>query len=175
MSVLRDDIVKLYPFAGFTDPALPMGTWASLITVPGDAGGGVRTAQCNFSVQGQASPALFFSLEQLYFTDAENVTRDLAVILQNMLSVGQVFTKAFSWGLIANVAGVASREPTQAAMEPMFLGSPLKGTTGAIRAAVGNSDGDDFVMNAEGYYWSARSLNAEGGLRRPASGLYSPR
>jgi len=175
VSVLSADLIRARPYAGFSDPGLPIGYWRANHFVLGDASGGQRTIQLNFSLQGQGGPALFFSLEQLFVADADNNAKTGSLVTANMdpFNEGNPMTQPQTLTLAVGQSGGASLTQSQALHLPRYLGNAVQGATGALLVVFGNSDGDIIRVFAQGYYWSARSLNVDGGLRRPLSGLYS--
>lgn len=174
MSVNAENIFGLRPFAGFADPGLPIGHWGARQTVTGNATGGVQTAQVNFSVQGQGGPALYFSVEQLNVFRTDATAQLITIELQNMLGPGGIFDSPWNLSLVVDPSTGAIRAPDQVMPLPWFIGTPSQGSQGALQSRGANVDTVVQTLLVEGYFWSARSINVDGGLRRPLSGLYSP-
>jgi len=178
VSVLGEGTIRARPYAGFEAPGLPTGVWAALVTVTGDATGGVRTALINFSIQGTIGGGNLFSLEQLSIADGANVSKLVQCEFVNMdglAPTGAPFRNEFLYQLtLGPAASRAVRSPSQVSPLPIFAGIPRKGFSGSFSTVAVNVDAEVLQVEAQGYVWAPRSLNTDGGLRRPPSGLFSP-
>ena len=176
MSVITEEFVRFYPFPGFEDPSLPAGSWAGVVAVVGDASGGTRIGDIVFAPAGQAISSRMFSLEQVAISDEDLTTKNPTIQSIGLGKAGDInFDSLFmSLQMIAGdtISGIRGSELE--ALKGYFLGRQNRNTVAtSLRITTVNSDGDNLILQAEGYWWDSRSLNVRGGPSRPARGMYS--
>ena len=175
MSVALTDIIRLRPYAGYVDPGLPMGIWAGFIALTGNGTGGTRLMQILFSVGGgRSGGGNLFSLEQIFINDTDNNAKTVDIDCINMDRVANTepFRNSWVYALGAGVGSRAIRRLESTIATPYFMGIPNPGTQGSLDVKMANVDLAVARVEAQGYWWSPRSLNVDGGPRRPAMGLY---
>lgn len=159
-------------FAGFDDPGLPAGYWVALVSVTGDASGGVRTLPVTFNLLGAPLDSRFYSVEQIAIFDAQ---ASAGVHMFTFAGFDQIGTgtklTTFQTGDLAGPLNTAAL--VRDIRPKAFLGQQGNiGTATVLTVDVPNADGIVVQAQAEGYFWTARSVNVDGGLRRPLGGLY---
>lgn len=176
MTITAEGIVQIYEFAGYQDPSLPIGAWAGVRGVTGDASGGSRILDLVFAAATQPRASTMFSLEQLSVFDEEETEKGCLIQTINLGIIGdiafdQIFNVLMRTGPTTGQSSAGSG--ADGANLPLFLGRQQGRSVGTfLRASVINSLNNDFIFNAQGYMWGARSINAPGGPRRPIGGLF---
>jgi len=171
------------PFRGSDDPGLPAGIWIVQSSVLGDAGGGVLTLDILFKDGSLPVPesSFLYSLEQLSLFTSANLQQRGSMNPSNWdeITPGATGTTATIFRLTLNemdgVNGAAwgGEMAGRPGYIGWFLGQVRKNTTNTIvRFQVDNVVANSLGVKAEGYYWGPRSVNAEGGPRRPVGSLY---
>lgn len=175
MSITVPYNTKTRPWGGYTHPSLPIATWYAEGNVTGDSSGGHRAVQLNFSpgTAGQASPALYYSLEQISLADTLNADRD---VLFQLINGDEAMTTGSQWwqqGVSGTAIGPAALN--FAARSPaLWLGNiklPGGGAHGML-FVMANSNTHVLTVVAQGYVWGARSISWPGGPQRPPNGLF---
>jgi len=175
MSVVADAVVRYYPFPGFEDPSLPAGSWAGVVVILGDASGGTRIGNLDFAPSGQAISSRMFSMEQVAISDEDNSAGNATINSIAMGKAGDINFDSF-FATVAMIGGptfgtVDARDLE--AFKGVFLGRQNRNSVAtSLRITKANSDGDNLIFQAEGYWWDSRSLNVRGGPSRPARGMY---
>jgi hypothetical protein len=88
------------------------------------------------------------------------------------IGTGAPFQNGFRYGLAIGTVARAIRETNLFIPVPFFMGIPRKGFTGSLQVSGNNVDAAVLRVEAQGYWWSPRSINDNGGVRRPVNGLY---
>lgn len=173
MAVTTTTQIVRRSYAGYDDPRLPSGYWIGGVQSFGLAGGGINTARIDFLLTpGDLSG--FFSLEQMScrVTGVGDITVRLG--FQNFI---REVAADQAYGIecrITNGATEAFMDLRERSGLPIFLGSRrFANTTTFISAQIANSDGQVLTFHCEGYIWTPQAMNIQGGLQRPANGLYS--
>jgi len=177
MAVTASEVMRRRLWRGYDDPGLPVGMWFSWVQSTGDVSGGDNTLIIEFEPV-EISTGLsgnFYNVEQLEITSTVNSNTDglLSAINFAPRIGGATFNRHLSTEIASNEGSVASIELADQLQHPWFLGGPVLPTvTPSLRYTQDNNDGETVIFWAEGYIWSARSTQSEGGLRRPADSLY---
>jgi len=173
MTVAANFPVIQRPWAGYTDPGLPVGMWIAQGSLLGDASGGNQTIFFNFKGEGEPLGARFYNLEQVEVHSTRSVTQQNGTInLDNFDIVG-------STGLINRriLVSIFAEGTTNSSMPPLrlpiFVGRPqLVDLASDIALQMANVDLETIFFTGQGYIWEPRSLLMDGGLRRPLESLY---
>jgi len=169
--------VRRARYQGSTDPALPTGSWFAQVGVAGDASGGAHTLLFRFGAAGIRDTNMY-SVEKLMGSigAAAPVNAMLAVV--NMGQEPDVSDQFQSYDLFYNDNGVGitprvSIDPRSLLFLPLWLGEKQTLSVDAqIRIEITNTDTVVSTIRMEGYIWSARSVLADGGPRRPPGSRY---
>lgn len=182
MSIALAVPATVRPFAGFDELWYPIGTWLAVLSVLGDASGGLMTVNIRMQNAGANAAALYWSLEQLMVNSTVAGPRSVRLQIVNMDPFPiQPSTGALNDNyhvLLDDAGGTSAAEnmrlqDSQAGL-PLFLGRPQPdGNNAGLAVDDANVTGTSLGVRAQGYVWSARSIVAPGGLRRPIDGLYS--
>lgn len=176
MSIVTQADVHYRRFNGYLDPRYPQGHWFAKLNLTGDASGGVMQAGLVFTRVAQARNSRLYSLEQVsLFSNNNGTPRPGRLFTTNM--VGPPLFSLEHRQIIntgADAEGASSTvQATDLAFLPLFLGSQnAQGTTSELALTFANADGVVHALEAEGYWWGARSVLADGGPQRPPTGLY---
>jgi len=177
MSVVDTSQVAYRRAQGYAQPGLPEGYWLGSVTMEGDASGGTITGSLIFS---EATPALnsrIYSLEQFaLFTLNEDADREINLFTDNLGHDGPAaLTNRWTLSTLGEAAGTNSAlRPESATLLPLFLGSMrIVGIVTRIGVLLSNPGAArDYRFEAQGYWWGARAVLVDGGVKRPPNGLY---
>jgi len=168
--------VSTRPWRGYDDPGLPVGMWYSQNSVTGDASGGDMTVIFVFKGEAEPVSGRFYSLEQFECQHSEATTKGGGVQLTNFETLGPVGLVNRQWRFTVenNNNGVACLNNLIHVPLPLFMGSaaPVASLAAQLEVNLNNVDLTSFVVTVQGYIWEPRSIQAEGGLRRPVDSLY---
>lgn len=176
MAVISQVRVLQRIWRGYDDPGLPVGMWVSSTSVLGDASGGNISIEVIFRGANQAVTGRFYNIEQI------------AVVKTGMAASGGIqylnFEEPGPTGLVnfedrlrldpaVGQFGQALT-PSNSVRLPVFLGSTqaVPGIATVVAISFLNAIGETLAARLQGYIWEARSVMAEGGLRRPLDSLY---
>lgn len=175
MTITAVDNVQYRPFRGYDDPALPTGTWFGRVQLVGDGSGGLMTAELDFTLATDAFNSRFYSLEDISCNKNENTAVDASIVILNMGDRGHSGnTPVFAANFLVGTAAAALSPADVTAMRGRWLGQQITGDTlAAVRLTQANSNAILVTLFMEGYFWSARAVNAAGGPSKPLQGLYS--
>lgn len=146
---------------GFLNPSYPQGVWAGAATLTGDGSGGSRTVTFNLQDASEAFSALAFSVERVSLNDTDDNSKQCGITTGGFLLLHRQ-----NVGLSAGGLGAARIQGNDMPVR-MFLGRTIAGVS-TLMFEVANANGGVFNVRVEGYWWSVRSINAEGGYRLPA-------
>lgn len=177
MSIITQQVVEHRRFSGYDDPRYPLGSWFAEVQATGDASGDINELDIVFTLQSAAGlNSNMYSLE-FFSTSTSDAAERFAVI--RTINIGGPSTAgldhAFSIATRRGDASLALSPVTPEALNivPWFLGSQrVLGVTSLIAIQGNNVLGLVRRFAAEGYYWGARSVLANGGPQRPPTGLY---
>ncbi len=176
MSVTANTSVRFREFNGWTDAALPIGWWWGETLTIGDLSGGTIIARVDFNI----SPPIggyfgnFLSLEQVVVRSTRLGATSVRLRTQNL----DVQENNPEWlGNLAQFPGgtpLALDPETLNAWRGLWLGRQrFRGSTTFIAVdTINDEDGAVFQFFPQGYMWSPRSAQAEGGPQRPSLGGY---
>lgn len=173
MSIITTLPIARTFFRGYDDPSLPIGTWTGLQTVTGDGSGGFAEIQLLFNPAAAPRDANFYSLDHfMWSTNDVAGNRSVMLLIQNLGTV--LANRRYSlFATIIAGTSLQSLDPRSYGVLPIFLSSQATPTTATlISTLVTNITSAVTFFGAEGYIWSARSINALGGPSRPLQGLY---
>lgn len=176
MTVLTRTAIKRRPWRGYDDPGLPVGMYFAQASVLGDASGGDMIIF--FSFKGEAEPisGSFYNIEQFNVFDNNTSVHSGHMVAVNFEQVSETGAINRQWRFQlaqnANAFGALNRE-TYIPL-PLFLGpvAPIRDLSADIEIGVDNVLNDTLFATIQGYIWESRSVQAEGGLRRPVDSLY---
>ncbi len=177
MSVVATSPVAYRRSSGYADPRYPEGHWLGSVTVSGDASGGTITASIVFSEAIAQLDSRIYSLEQFTaFSSTESSTRAASFFTDNLgLDGPAALTNRFTGTISPHVTpDTTSLSPRDMTNLPLFLGSMRVRSilTRLGMSLVNPGVGEDYRLEAQGYWWGARSVLVDGGPQRPPTGLY---
>lgn len=176
MTVSVSDGIATRAWRGYDDPGLPVGMYFAQNAVTGDASGGDMIVFFNFKGEGNPVSGRFFNLEQVNAFHSVNTTKAGHFVANNWETVGPVglANRQWTFQLVDNGNDVAAMNPALTPALPIFLGSaaPLADLAATFEVGINNVDLTSLVVTIQGYIWEPRSIQAEGGLRRPVDSLY---
>lgn len=175
MSISAEVHIRNRPWRGYDDPGLPSGMWYAWVGVTGDSSGGDRIARILFETEATPLTGRHYSIEQLESHDERDTSITVAMFLIGCSQFidGSLANRQYTVALVSNENEDAALQTGQMLPRPIFLGQRDQ-VDAAMTAQFhnANSDGNTFFVRLEGYIWEARSIQAPGGLRRPADSLY---
>jgi len=176
MTVVVSNGISIRPWRGYDDPGLPVGMWFAQNSVVGDASGG--SMLIIFIFKGEAEPVSgrFFNIEQMNIFHSATATKSGSLLLNNWETIGPVglVNQQFLFRLQTNSNNVSALDFTGYFPLPFFMGSaaPVASLSSQVEVKINNVDLTSLTVTLQGYIWEARSVQAEGGLRRPVDSLY---
>lgn len=177
MSVVANESIRIRLWRGYDDPGLPVGMYFAQNAVTGNASGGNAVVIFIFKGEGDPISGRFFNIEQVNFFIGASVSSTIcSLTATNFETLGPVGLVNRQWRFEVEQNGNSVSPMNEQAGFPMplFLGSaaPLASLATQVEFATNNIDITSFVATIQGYIWEARSIQAEGGLRRPVDSLY---
>jgi len=176
MTVAVLDSIRNRAWRGYDDPGLPVGMYFAQNSVVGDASGGDMIVIFEFKGEGEAVSGRFYNIEQINAFHSVANTKQGHIQADNWETIGPVGLVNRQWlfTLQDNRNGVAAMTDLMYFPLPLFLGSaaPVASLATQVRVGVDNVDVSSFTVTIQGYIWESRSIQAEGGLRRPVDSLY---
>jgi len=186
VTVFLEVPVTIRPYRGQTEPGdgMPLGYWVAHALVIGDASGGAMQIFVRTQETFTQRVSLLYSLEELMvhvsLEPGSGLAQDFLLQILEMDrqplqgSPGipiQVYTFRMDDEGTQRI-GQSMRNPN--ALLPIFMGQPNKGIvpSGPLVEKV-NLDLDRMSVKMGGYYWGPGSINADGGPKRPLTGLYA--
>jgi len=161
---------------GYDDPGLPVGMYIAQNSVVGNASGGDMIVFFDFKGEGQPVSGRFFNLEQMNVFHSSATTQTGHLVINNFETLGPVGLVNRQWllRLSSNANGVAAQDNLRYLPLPLFMGSaaPVADLAATLEVGVDNIDLSSLTVTIQGYIWEPRSVQAEGGLRRPVDSLY---
>jgi len=176
VTVLQSAVLRRRPWRGYDDPGLPVGMYVSQASVTGDASGGNMTAV--FEFKGEADPVSgwFFNLEQMnvFHSDANFKVGFMVAINFESLGDFGLIDRQWRFELEQNANDVTAMNEQFYPPLPLFLGAvaPVASLAANLLVGVDNVNVTSLNVTIQGYIWEPRSVQAEGGLRRPIDSLY---
>lgn len=176
MSVTGEASVQYRRFQGYLDPRLPEGSWFGSTSVVGDASGGEALTRLIFQLASQGSrSSRMFNIERISTDSTLTVAETSRIQTTNM--------EGPTSGTLANRFSLLMPLPQSAAgpaidarsllFLPLFLGTPrAQGLQADVNIIFQNVTTILYVFEAQGYWWGARSVLADGGPQRPPNGIY---
>jgi len=164
------------PWRGYDDPGLPVGMYFGQGAVTGDASGGDMSVLFQFKGEAEPVSGRFFNIEQFNVFHSGVILVSGHVQLTNFETLGPVglVNRQWRFELQSNANGVAAINQATYIPLPLFLGSvaPVRDLAAQVAVGIDNVDLTSLVATIQGYIWEPRSIQAEGGLRRPVDSLY---
>jgi len=150
--------------------------WFAQNSVTGDASGGDMLVLFEFKGEGNPVSGRFFNLEQLNVFSSDITSQSGHYVFNNFETLGPVglVNRQYRFVLIDNANGFSALDGSEMVQFPIFMGSaaPVASLSADLEVGVDNIDLSSLVVTAQGYIWEPRSIQAEGGLRRPMDSLY---
>lgn len=174
MSVVASQEIRRRIWRGYDDPGLPVAVWQGRVTVTGDASGGSATLQIELWPEAQPGAGHFFNLEALEMTDSQG-GGDFQLLFINfgMAIAGAFANREWTIPMTFNQGNNGAIAINDQLAKPIFLGQPsIPAGRAALSVLATNDDGTVYDFYAEGYVWEPRSVQAQGGLRRPVGSLW---
>ncbi len=173
MSVLAAQPVEFQRFSGWSDPRYPEGYWWGSVTGTGDGTGGSNNLAINFTQPAGSRSSKMFDLEQLAIHSGDTT----ALVGRLELANSEGPSNAGLRGILAvelqafvDGSGLSGRDLT---FLPLFLGSERSAALAfSLAFVIVNVDTEVVTLEAQGYWWGARSVLVPGGPQRPPTGLY---
>jgi len=163
------------PWRGYDDPGLPVGMYIAQNSVTGDGSGGRMIVIFQFKGEGEPVSGRFYNIEQINVIASDQTTKLCHLVAINWETLGPVglVNRRWRFELEDDDANSAINDQIYLPL-PLFLGSvaPVPSLAAQIEVATGNINLVSFTATIQGYIWEPRSVQAEGGLRRPVDSLY---
>lgn len=144
--------------------------------VTGDASGGDMIVFFIFKGEGEPVSGRFFNIEQFNAFHSTTGLKAIHMQANNWESVSPAGLVNRQWRgeLEDNANGVSCLNQALEFPLPLFLGqaAPLVDLEAQFEVGIDNIDLSSLVISIQGYIWEPRSVQAEGGLRRPTDSLY---
>lgn len=176
MTVIFDAHVQQRTWRGYDDPGLPVGMYITQGSVLGDLSGGNQLVIHSFKGEDEAASGRFYNIEQLdaHFTAAVPTIMFMRALNWEISGPTGLINRQWRALLQDNDNGVAAMMNDAAFPLPLFLGiiAPVDSLAVQLEVGTDNADGQTLFVTIQGYIWEARSVLAEGGLRRPMDALY---
>jgi len=177
MSVNVTQTIVPRMWRGWEDPGLPIGAWIASGFRIGDATGGNNQVSFDFKFGGDASSGRFYNLEQVDAFQNTATAVNVAMQAENFDRIRPPFVSSirrWRFRLELDGDGAAAIDVTSLPNLPIFLGqvARLASERSTMTFQINNVDTVSWFVTAQGYIWEARSILAEGGLRRPVETLY---
>ena len=176
MTVSVSNGISIRPWRGYDDPGLPVGMYIGQNAVTGDASGGDMIVFFDFKGEGSPVSGRFFNIEQMNVFHSDTGAKAGHVVANNFETLGPVglVNRQWKFQLVTNLNGVSAMSDLLYFPLPLFLGSvaPVASLAATLEVGTDNIDLTSFVATIQGYIWEPRSIQAEGGLRRPTDSLY---
>ena len=176
MSVAVSDAISIRPWRGYDDPGLPVGMYFAQNAVTGDGTGGNMTVIFEFKGESEPVSGRFFNLEQMEAHRSGGTAVAGGLQATNFETLGPVGLVNRNWlmRIEDNSNGVSPISEENYLHLPIFIGSaaPVASLAAQLEVSIANVDLTSFVVTIQGYIWEPRSIQAEGGLRRPVDSLY---
>lgn len=176
MTVSVTDSISIRLWRGYDDPGLPVGMWFAQNAVTGDVTGGDMVVIFVFKPEGDPVSGRFFNIEQMEAHQSNAATHIGALQVTNFETLGPVglVNRQWRFELENNSNGVAAMNNQLYLPFPLFLGAvaPVASLAAQVEVSVDNVNVTSLVVTLQGYIWEPRSVQAEGGLRRPVDSLY---
>lgn len=181
MSVLVDRTARRRIWRGYDDPGLPTGMWYGWVSAVGDGTGGdvILDLLLENAEASPGTPGLTGNHYNIEAISAQSTLSSATVAAMELINLtppvegAALFTRTFSLPMALNELNDNAILIGDLLPRPLFIGSrQLPAVSCIIRFTQDNNSGETIIFYAEGYVWGARSLQAEGGLRRPVGSLY---
>jgi len=167
--------IAIRPWRGYDDPGLPVGMYFAQNAVTGDASGGDMLILFQFKGEAEPVSGRFFNLEQINIFHSVATNKAGHMVLNNFETLGPVglVNRQYHFTLDNNANDVAALSAFGTPL-PIFMGSvaPVASLAADLEIGIANVDLSSLVATIQGYIWEPRSVQAEGGLRRPVDSLY---
>jgi len=176
VTVSVTDLITPRPWRGYDDPGLPVGMYFAQNAVTGNASGGDMIVFFTFKEEGGPITGRFYNVEQYNVFHSASAGKSGHMVATNWESVSPagLVNRQWRYELAANADGGSAEKGDVYIPMPLFLGAaaPLVDLKSTLEFGIDNVDLTSLVVSIQGYIWEARSMQAEGGLRRPADSLY---
>jgi len=176
MTVTALFTIKQRTWRGWDDPGLPVGAYIAAQTVAGDASGGNAVIFFEYALEGAPVSGFFYNVEQItaHTTDAATSTGSLRAT--NWESIGPTGLADRQWHLVLATDGATDAQLlyTDLPKFPIFLGQPqaVPALATSLEFRIPNVLNRVLLATVQGYIWHPRSVQVDGGLRRPIEALY---
>jgi len=161
---------------GYSDPGLPVGAYIASQTVTGDASGGSEIISFEFALEGAPVSGFFYNIEQITAHVTGAVSPNGNMTATNWESIGPtgLATRVWRTSFISDGVSLGGISAETLPQFPIFLGTPQPVPALASDFAFHTANVLNRVLFAQiqGYVWQPRSVNVDGGLRRPIEALY---
>jgi len=176
MTVSVSNAISRRPWRGYDDPGLPVGMYFAQNAVTGDASGGDMIIFFDFKGEGEPVSGFFFNIEQVNVFHSDANFKIGHMVANNWETIGPVglVNRKWRYELESDADGTTTLSDQTYVPLPIFLGSvaPVASLAATIEFGVDNVNITSLVATIQGYIWEPRSVQAEGGLRRPVDSLY---
>lgn len=174
MSTASSILITPLGFAGFDNPALPIGIYVAQGGTGGDATGGIMAIRVVYHPAGPQQHSLMYNIEQLSGHMGGNTGGGLQLVTENlgMITPSRPLTGT-SWGVQFQARGSLATIANDTIKLPLWLGAPnLLGGRSSVDFGIVNIDADSINIVVYGYIWGPRSTLAPGGPQRPPGAMF---
>jgi len=177
MTVITTGPIVPRMWRGYDDPGLPVGAYIGHNLVVGDVTGGTAFVEFNFKQINEPATGRFYSLEQcnIFTTTTSFVNGSMAVRFFDRTGPFQISVRQYRFELKTDgISNAALRYNEDFPPMPLFLGQStrLQNELSRVAFEIANINLVVFQVVIQGFIWEARSILAEGGLRRPLDTVY---
>lgn len=153
---------------------MPIGVWASQANLIGDASAGSHVIELLFNPATAPTDSKLYSAEWITLrTTAAAGTADVEISSINLDDVFGAWNQGYQVTLAAPVGLQRRIKPIDQVPSKWFLGHQrFAGIATTLSFRTPNVDLITLTVGAQGYIWTPRSLLVEGGLQRPANGMW---
>jgi len=177
MSVNVNTSLQARMWRGYDDPGLPAAAYIAHNVNVGDATGGNNAITFIFKLGGEPSSGRFYNIEQMSAFLTTSGTFSVSIQVDRFDRLGPFLIQQRRWRseIQPDGDGHAAMHYQQGNPPmPLFLGqvSRLAADLTRVTVETDNIDLSVWSVTLQGYIWEPRSIQSEGGLRRPVDSLY---
>jgi len=179
MSISTEQDIFYSRYQGSLDPRLPEGSWFARGDVLGDGTGGFARVRLVFTPAAIVNRnSRLYNIEQLTLHTTNDLQENAQLLGVNFEGPrgGQLL---HAYTLLVTTGGGtipgSALASNQLTFLPLWLGTQrLVSTITTVEVEFDNVTGVIYTIEAEGFWWGARSVLADGGPQRPPASRFGP-